>query len=472
MSGRPNTEKPPAHMGKVVVATQVITAGFDPRRARNIIILLAASMAVMMTGFGIIFPIFARRLGEFGSGVEALGLMSMAYAITGIVASPFMGALADRFGRRPLVLASLAAYVAANLGFLLADSTGMMIAVRALQGALTAGLVPASMGIVADIAPEKERARWVGVVMAGYSMGFVFGPALGGVLYDGWGYAAPFIVSAVMAFIALIAASIMVPETRPREARRRDELRQRRAAAMAPAQALSFWAALPRPLSTFAVLLFISFITLFAWTFVEPQLMFYIFDELGWTTAQFGVAAGGYGIAAVFGDTVLAQLSDRFGRKPVLVVGILLFSAQFAGMTIATSFRLITLAFIVAGLGEALWTTALGAFYLDITPEQHRSRVMGIKGSAASLGSVVGPALVVIATRFLIPQGVFITSGALVMFGALLALIVLREPSRAARETADPLWDISSKRVMEAQASLRGIVLSATTARKLRGESS
>jgi len=435
MSSTHSAKKPHSHMGKVIVATQVITSGFEPRRARNIIILLAGSTAVMMTGFGIIFPIFARRFSELGSGVETLGLMTMAYAITSIVASPFLGTLADRFGRRPIILVSLAAYVAANIGFLLADSTAMIIAVRALQGALTAGLVPASMGIVADIAPEDQRARWVGVVMGGYSMGFVFGPALGGVLYDGWGFAAPFAVSAVMAFIAFLAAHIMVPETRPREMRRRDELRQRRAAAMAPTQALSFWTTLPRPLSMFAVLLFISFITLFAWTFVEPQLMFYIYDELGWTTAQFGVAAGGYGIAAVFGQTVLGQLSDTFGRKPILIVGILLFSAQFAGMMIATSFPTILFAFVIAGLGEALWLTALGAFYLDITPEQHRSRVMGIKGSASSLGSIVGPALVVVVTGFLAPQGVFATSLVLLVLSALLVLIVLREPSRALKKS-------------------------------------
>jgi predicted MFS family arabinose efflux permease len=156
-------------MGKVVVATQVITSEMDPRRARKVILLLAVSMGLLMTGYAIIMPLFARRLGEFGSGVGALSLMSTAYALAGILASPFFGALADRMGRRPLVLGSLAAFALANIGFLVATSTDMLIVVRALEGALSAGLVPAALGIVADIAPEDKRARWIGVVMGGAS---------------------------------------------------------------------------------------------------------------------------------------------------------------------------------------------------------------------------------------------------------------------------------------------------------------
>ena len=173
MSGSHRTEKTLSHMGKVVMATQVITPGVDPRRARNIILLLALSLALLMTGYAIIMPLFARRLGEFGSGVSALSLMSTAYALAGIVASPFLGALADRFGRRPLVLGSLAAFALANIGFLLATSTEMLVVVRALEGALSAGLGPAAMGIVADIAPEDKRARWIGIVMGGASAGWV-----------------------------------------------------------------------------------------------------------------------------------------------------------------------------------------------------------------------------------------------------------------------------------------------------------
>ena len=69
---------------------------------------------------------------------------------------------------------------------------------RGIGGALTAGLFPASMGVVADIMPAKERAKWIGIVMGGYGAGFIFGPVIGGVLYDNFGFAAPFVISATL----------------------------------------------------------------------------------------------------------------------------------------------------------------------------------------------------------------------------------------------------------------------------------
>ncbi|MGB3717304.1 MAG: MFS transporter, partial [Candidatus Promineifilaceae bacterium] len=285
---------------KVESADKVNRVVTDSRRARNIIVILAIIAALQMISFGIIIPIFPRRLGDFGGGVEALGLMAMAYSITSIAAAPFMGSLADRYGRRPLLLGSLAAYVLAFTGYLLATSTESFIVIRALAGVLTAGLGPATMGIVSDIAPENERARWIGIVGGGSSVGWIIGPPLGGLLYDKWGYAAPFIVSVAMAAIALIAAFVMVQETRTGEVRQSEKRQRIRPLRKGPAtaQPISIRNSLPRPLPTFAVLLSISFIMIFAWTFAEPKLMFYIYDDLGWTSARFGLAMSGYGVAS------------------------------------------------------------------------------------------------------------------------------------------------------------------------------
>ena len=458
----------PANLGEVIVATEVITSGVSSRRARHIILLLAASVALMMTGFGIILPVFARRLGEFGSGVEALGLMTMSFALAQLVAAPFMGSLADRIGRRPLVLLALAAFAISNIGFLLASSTRVFILVRALEGGLTAGLFPAALGIVADIVPEDQRGKWVGIVMSSYAAGFIFGPVIGGVLYDGWGFAAPFVASASLASIAFIAASILVPETRTREVRRREDLRQRREAATAPTQAGSFWASLPKPLYMFGTLLIVDFVIIFAFAFVEPQMVFYFYEELGWTTVQFGVVIGAYGLAMVIGQAALGQLSDWLGRKPLIVVGLLLSATFYAGLTFVTWFPLMMAVAVVAGLGEALVMPALSAFYLDIAAEQHRSRVMGIKESAAALGGVAGPLLIVGVAATMTPQGVFVSGGVVTLLAAGLALAVLKAPRRVAERAGDISWECSSNRSMAAQASLRGIVLRATTTRETR----
>ena len=90
-----HSEDSPTNLGQVVIAHEVTFSGPDRRRARNVILLLAASVGLMMTGFGIILPVFARRLDEFGSGVEALGLMTMSFALAQFAAAPVMGSLAD-----------------------------------------------------------------------------------------------------------------------------------------------------------------------------------------------------------------------------------------------------------------------------------------------------------------------------------------------------------------------------------------
>lgn len=402
-----------------------------PQRARTIIYLLAASVALMMTGFGIIMPVFARRLGEFGDGVAALGWMAMAFSLSQMIAAPFAGALADRFGRRPIVLVSLAAFALTNVGYLLATSTGVFIGVRFVGGLLTAGLFPAAMAIVADIVPEDERGKWIGIVMGGYAVGMVFGPAIGGVLYDGWGFAAPFVTSAGLALAALLFAALLVPETLPpRESRPAGNGDQ------SPARE-SVWQALPRPLTIFATLLFVDFVMVFSFAFIEPQMVFYFYDDLGWSTTQFGVVVGAYGLAMVVGQTALGQLSDRFGRRPMMLLGMLFNFSLFVTMAFFTSFPVYLTIAAVSGLGVSLFNPAINAFFLDITAAAHRSRVMGIKESALGLGGVLGPLLVVFASRVMTGPQIFLAAGATVLLGALLAALILREPDKL-RSAAEP----------------------------------
>ena len=463
-----STDRPDPILGEVIFATQVTTSSPSPSRIRAIILLLAASVALMMTGFGIIMPVFARRLDEFDSAVQALGLMTMSFALAQFLASPFMGSLSDQLGRRPLILGALAAFAAANIGFLFAPSPEIFMVVRALEGALTAGLFPSAMGVVADIVPENKRAQSVGIVMGGYGAGFIVGPVIGGVLYDGWGFEAPFVASAAIAFIAFVAAAIMVPETRTREGRRREKLGQTRVDVSAHAQEGSFWDSLPRPLYVFAMLMLLDFIVIFAFSFAEPQMVFYFYDQLNWTTIRFGLVVGVFGLAMVLGQGVLGQSSDRFGRKPVIIVGMFLGTTLYLGLVFVTWFPLMILVAVVAGLGAALVAPALSAFYIDITAEQLRSRIVGIKASATSLGGVAGPLLVVAASALITPRGVFVIAAVVMVVTAVLALVVLREPRHVAEEIGDVALDSSAKRALAAQATFRGIAVSARTARITR----
>jgi MFS family permease len=198
-------------------------------------------------------------------------------------------------------------------------------------------------------------------------------------------------------------------------------------------------------------------------------MVFYFYEDLGWTTIQFGIVVAVYGLAMVIGQVGLGQSSDTFGRKPVIILGLLLTASFYIGLATTTWFPLMLLVALIAGMGTALTSPALSAFYLDITAEQHRSRVVGIKESSAALGGVMGPLLVVGVAALTTPKGVFIVAAVLMFAAAAVAVTGLRAPRRVAEETDDLDWEISNQRAMAAQAALRGVVLSAANARQARG---
>ena len=416
---------------------QATKSQIDPRRAKSIILLLAGAVAMLMTGVGIIFPIFARRMSELGGGVQTLGMMTVAFMLAQLIFAPIMGSLADRFGRKPIILLSLAAFALANVGYLFAASTTAIIIVRATQGALSAGLYPSAMGMVGDLMPENQRGRWVGIISASYAAGFIFGPLIGGILYDGWGYSAPFVISAIMGILAFIAATVYVPETMQREARPvkfaipNFSLRGRD------------WSWLPRPLTMLGSMLLIDFAVVFAFAFVEPQMIFNMYDDLGWTTIQFGILVGAYGIMAAVGQAVAGPISDKVARFPVIITGILLNALFYVGLIMFTEFPILVATAVIAGLGEALLMPALSAYYLDVAAPEHRSRVMGLKESAAASGGVIGPLLITGLAGLITPGQVYLIALIVTLISGFVAILYLRQPRSAAKLLPETAVDSS-----------------------------
>ncbi|HEX2173684.1 MAG TPA: MFS transporter, partial [Dehalococcoidia bacterium] len=312
------TEAPGEHPAGVAIVRSATPAPEDGR-ARSILLLLAASVALLMTGYGIVLPVFGKRLPELGGGVDALGFLTMAFAVGQTLFAPISGSFGDRFGRRPVVLVSLSGIILANAAFLVARDVPVYVAIRFVEGAITAGLLPASMAIVGDLVPEHRRAKWAGIIMSSYGAGFIFGPAAGGLLYDAFGFAAPFVASAGMGLAALLFALVKLPETRP--------VRVAPVAAAAEGRAGrigSLWASLPRPIYVLAMLLYFDFVGMFAFAFVEPPLVFHIYGTLGYSTTHFGLIISAYGLAMVVGQALLGGLSDRFARKLAIASGFLL----------------------------------------------------------------------------------------------------------------------------------------------------
>ena len=195
-------------------------------------------------------------------------------------------------------------------------------------------------------------------------------------------------------------------------------------------------------------------------------MIFYFYDDLLWTTVQFGVVVGAYGVVMVLGQVFLGQLSDKWGRKPIIILGLIPNMFFYVGLAILTDYYLMILGAGLAGLGNAIMAPATSAFYLDITADEHRSRVIGVKESSLALGGVMGPLAVTAIAPFTNPQGVFWLAAALGAFSILLCVFTLKEPKHAAVQDLGVQEEISNQRALAAQASLRGIVLRASEARQ------
>jgi len=405
-----------------------------PVNSRKVMIILATLMALQMTSYVLILPLFAQILSEFGAGADVLAASSMAFAIMAAIAAPLMGGLADRFGRKPLILIALSAYLLAFAGYMFVGSPAAFVILRGAAGAFTAGFVPAVTGIVADLAPQENRAKWIGIVSGGTSIGWIIGPSLGGFLFDHWGFETALMVSIAMALVALITVKLMVPETRKSKltlhksshlqkmdsADRDSSLRFR-----------DFMRTISRSFPLFGILMVICFLVVYAWAFIEPSFMFYVYDDLGWSPSMLGMVMSVFGIAMTVGEFTLGQLSDHLGRKPVVMLGLVLFSAQFLGLALSRDYVLISISFIAAGLGNALLDPVLIASALDITPEGHQAKFLGIKSSISSLGNIVGPAMSVFVLPVLCTKSIFLCAVAVLTFTFLIALCLRNDSKKS-----------------------------------------
>ena len=400
------------------------------------IFVLAVCMALQMTSFVIIVPLFARRFSELGAGVAALGTSEMAYALASTLAAPFMGALADRLGRKPLVLLSLAAYFAAFCGYLLAQSAATIILIRGLAGALTAGLIPAVTALAADVAPKDRQAQWMGFINGGASFGWIAGPIAGGLICDRWGYSAALMVSIGMTIVSFLVALLLVPASHLPERSLMNAMQGSKSSPKKPQKPFlaDLRSTLPQSLAAFMVLLVIGFAVLFAWAFIEPRFMFYAYNNLGWSSTTLGLVMSAYGVAMMIGEISLGGLSDRLGRKPVILLGLALFSAQFLGLAFFNHVLPIGVSFVIGGLGNALYDPAINASILDISPRQTCSRILGIKSMVGSAGMIFGPGLVALLSPTIDARLVFLAAVGVV---GLTFLVGLAYPDRKQNGFAD-----------------------------------
>ncbi|GAA2381351.1 MFS transporter [Dactylosporangium salmoneum] len=336
---------------------------------------------VDMLGFGVILPLLpfhTERLG--GSGVWLGGVLT-AYALAQFVAAPVLGALSDRYGRRPLLLVSLAGSAVSLALTGVAGSLPALLAARVVAG-LCGGAIAVGQAYAIDLAEPGERTRALGMVGAAIGMGFVFGPAIGAAL-AGLGFAGVSFVAGGIALANLIAGVVLLPrEVRP-DAKPAQPPRRRSANALATlVQAVRLRALRP--------LLGAVFAATFAFAGMEATYALLGARQHGLGPSGLGLVFTGVGVVmAVVQGGVVGRVTDRFGNRRVAVTGAVLLGLGLVTLPYGPAWLSYTaLAVLATGQGLLAPTTAA---LIAQAGGGALGGVLGIGQSASAAARAVGP---------------------------------------------------------------------------------
>jgi MFS transporter, DHA1 family, tetracycline resistance protein len=377
-----------------------------------------------LVGFGMIIPVFpfyAERIGVApASVIFFLGL----YSAGQLVGAPLWGSLSDRIGRRPVLLLTLLANAAAS--FMLAYSTtGTTLALSRVIAGLAAGNISTAYAYTTDITTDATRPKALGLLGSAFGMGFILGPALGGLLAgsdadDGSALGRVAHGAAIMSLVAFVLTFFRLPESLPPEKRR---------AAGTPRAGWSTFLARP----VLRGLLLATVVVVAAVALFQSTLALFSAERL-----QVGPRALGwiYGFAGVVSVSVqvgiIGRLTARFGAPRLARWGIVFIAVGMGAIPLAQHIPWLLFALSVFAVGSALFNPSMSGLVAASAAPHERGGVLGAYQGAASLGRVVGP---------LMASGVAQLAGLAWPFavGAAVALGGLAAVRRPGRPPSSPL---------------------------------
>lgn len=322
-----------------------------------------------------VLPLLARSLG---ARPELVGLVVGASTLTGVLLKLPAGALSDVIGRRTLLLAGVLIFALLPFAYLPVATLAMLVALRIVHGGATAIFGPVASATLSDLAPASERGRWLGTYSTVQGAGQAIGPVLAGYLLARYGFHSTFVVSGCAGVVAFAAMS-----TWPRDARRTptgDLWRQL-------AQGV-------REVSQDARTLTVSFAQ--AGQFVlngslNGFLPIFAVETLRLTAFQAGLAFGVQTVTTLLARPVFGMVSDRVGRRPLILAGLATCGAAVWAVSLADGMASIAAASAAYGAGLAVTTSATTAAITDLTRRIRYGAAHGVFGTIYDIGDALGP---------------------------------------------------------------------------------
>ena len=385
-----------------------------PRAALGFILITITLDAI---GIGLIFPVMPDLIEAVTGGTLATaalwgGVLATSFAVMQFLFGPVVGSLSDSFGRRPVLLVSLAVMALAYLGMALAPTIGLLLATRLVAG-VAAATQSTATAFIADITAPEERGRRFGLLGACFGLGFILGPMIGG-LVAGIDTRAPFYAASAMALANLSLGLIVLPETVTHATRR--PFTWARANPVGALKSLTKLPGLKRPLLTFLIIAIAMNVYPAIWAFFGKA-------RFGWDTKMIGYSLGVYGVSYALGQAFLVgPLIKRFGEHRAALYGMWVDVVTLTALGFVTSGALALLLTPITALGGVV-TPALQALLSRQTPDNAQGELQGVLASLNAAAMITAP-LVMTATfaQFTAPDAPVFAPGAPFLLAAVLMI--------------------------------------------------
>lgn len=332
-------------------------------------------------GFGIIIPVMYTYGKTFGLTGTTLGILMASFSIAQFFATPVLGSLSDKWGRKPLLVFSLAGTCISFLMFAEAKSLWMLFAARILDG-LTGGNVSVAQAMVADTATPQNRAKRFGIVGSALAFGIVIGPFVGGV-FTRISPQAPFFFAAALSLAGTLCAALLLKETNPTNKRTRAQHNQH-------FQFSSLITTLK--LRTVGTAVFIGFVLTMAQLCMVTGFQTFSVDILKISPTQMGLFMAGFGLCGIIMQLCVPLFTKWISSKALILIlsTFLCFVAMFvSGFT--SSFLPYTVCMCVYGLFNGLRNPMGNAIIADHINQSEQGKILGINQAYASIGQTLGP---------------------------------------------------------------------------------
>jgi MFS transporter, DHA1 family, tetracycline resistance protein len=388
------------------------------------LVVILAAVTIDAIGIGLIFPILPALLREVAHTAEVaplFGLMLALYSAMQFIFSPVLGVLSDRYGRRPVLLISLAGAAIDYLIMAFAPDLWMLVLGRAIAGLTSANMAVAT-AYITDISAEEERAQRFGYFHAMFGVGFIIGPVLGGVLGEAW-VRAPFIAAALLNGLNLALAYFVLPESRHGDSTARFDL-----ANLNPFKplgwAFTFKALLPL-MAIFVIMNFVGTMYGTVWALFGE-------DKFQWSGLMIGLSLGAFGLFHAGAQAFLTgPAAARLGEKGAFLTGMAFEITALVIMGFATQ------GWILFALGPLFALGGIGMPALQsLTTRQvdadNQGKLQGVLASLVSLAAVFGPlffSTIYFAIKHEWPGAIWMIGGAVYLL-ALPLLLGLREVTK------------------------------------------